>query len=73
MAGDKADVLMMEQLAPIAIEGIGKAYAAPVLKHIDLRVAAGGTHGSHSVGRDAAATRTVRVAWSASVASRSRS
>jgi len=26
MAGDKADVLMMEQLAPIAIEGIGKAF-----------------------------------------------
>jgi lactate dehydrogenase-like 2-hydroxyacid dehydrogenase len=26
MAGNKADVLMMEQLAPIAIEGIGKAF-----------------------------------------------
>ena len=26
MAGDKADVLMMEQLAPLAIEGIGKAF-----------------------------------------------
>jgi lactate dehydrogenase-like 2-hydroxyacid dehydrogenase len=26
MAGDKADVLMMEQMAPMAIEGIGKAF-----------------------------------------------
>jgi len=26
MAGDKADVLMMEQMAPLTIEGIGRAF-----------------------------------------------